>query len=93
MNPIMSTSWCVMMALAFQRKSCRASLNLFLPRKKLDAGLAISHSILERHNGSIEVQSEVGRGTTFNVTLPWDAESEKIAASLANEIAASAGGR
>jgi len=35
-------------------------------------GLAISHSILERHNGNIAVQSEVGRGTTFTVTLPWD---------------------
>ena len=38
-------------------------------------GLAISRSILERHNGSIEVQSEPGRGTTFTITLPWDAES------------------
>jgi len=38
-------------------------------------GLAISQSILERHNGNIEVQSEVGRGTTFTVTLPADAES------------------
>ncbi len=35
-------------------------------------GLAISRSILERHSGSIEVQSDVGRGTTFTVTLPWD---------------------
>jgi two-component system NtrC family sensor kinase len=34
-------------------------------------GLAISRSILERHSGNIEVQSEVGRGTTFTVTLPW----------------------
>ena len=39
-------------------------------------GLAISRSILERHNGNIEVQSEVGQGTTFTVTLPWDAEAE-----------------
>jgi len=56
-------------------------------------GLAISHSILERHNGNIEVESEAGRGTTFTVTLPWDAESEKTASSPANEIAASASGR
>jgi len=58
-------------------------------------GLAISHSILERHNGSIEVQSEVGRGTTFTVTLPWDPDAlaAKTAPSLANEVAATAGGR
>jgi two-component system NtrC family sensor kinase len=57
-------------------------------------GLAISHSILERHNGSIEVQSEVGRGTTFTVTLPWGIENGKSAYAPANEIAAaSASGR
>jgi two-component system, NtrC family, sensor kinase len=56
-------------------------------------GLAVSQSILERHNGSIEVQSEVGRGTTFTVTLPWDAEVDKAASPSANEIAATAGGR
>jgi two-component system NtrC family sensor kinase len=58
-------------------------------------GLAISHSILERHNGNIEVQSEPGRGTTFTVTLPWDPEAgtEKTAPSQANEISATASGR
>ena len=33
-------------------------------------GLAISRGIMERHNGRIEVQSELGRGSTFTVTLP-----------------------
>lgn len=33
-------------------------------------GLAISRSIVDRHNGRIEVQSEVGRGTTFTISLP-----------------------
>ena len=39
-------------------------------------GLAISHSILERHHGSIEVQSEVGKGATFTITLPWNSEKD-----------------
>src|SRR6201998_509430 len=56
-------------------------------------GLAISQSILERHNGNIEVQSETGRGTTFTVTLPWDEDNGKIETSPANEIAATASGR
>jgi two-component system NtrC family sensor kinase len=53
-------------------------------------GLAISRSILERHNGSIEVQSELGRGTTFTITLPWEAEIESQSP---KEITAAAGGR
>jgi two-component system NtrC family sensor kinase len=53
-------------------------------------GLAISRSILERHGGDLEVHSEVGRGTTFTVTLPWD---ESIENPAANEITAAASGR
>jgi signal transduction histidine kinase len=33
-------------------------------------GLAISQSIAEAHGSSLEVESEVGRGTTFSFTLP-----------------------
>jgi signal transduction histidine kinase len=35
-------------------------------------GLAICKQIVERHRGRIEVQSQVGRGTTFSVILPGD---------------------
>ena len=56
-------------------------------------GLAISHSILERHNGNIEVQSEPGRGTTFIVTLPWDADTARLTVPLVNEITAVTSGR
>jgi heavy metal sensor kinase len=33
-------------------------------------GLAIARWIVEQHRGSIEVQSESGRGSTFTVTIP-----------------------
>jgi len=36
-------------------------------------GLAVSHSIMERHHGRIEVESEPGKGTTFTLSLPLDA--------------------
>jgi two-component system NtrC family sensor kinase len=34
-------------------------------------GLAISYSIVQKHQGSIEVESEIGKGSTFTVILPW----------------------
>jgi len=33
-------------------------------------GLSIVHKIIENHQGAIKVESEVGRGSTFNVFLP-----------------------
>jgi PAS domain S-box-containing protein len=33
-------------------------------------GLSVSYNIVEKHGGKIEVQSEVGKGTTFRVWLP-----------------------
>ena len=33
-------------------------------------GLSISHRIIERHHGTIQVESELGTGTTFHIYLP-----------------------
>ena len=40
-------------------------------------GLSISHGIIEEHEGWIEVQSEIGRGTTFIVNLPAGEKDEQ----------------
>jgi len=37
--------------------------------KGVGLGLAVAHGIIGRHKGRIEVESEVGRGTTFSVYL------------------------
>lgn len=40
-------------------------------------GLSICHSILEEHHASIDVQSVLGKGTTFNIKLPAAAPAKK----------------
>ncbi|MDV6030903.1 MAG: PAS domain S-box protein [Phycisphaera sp. RhM] len=39
-------------------------------------GLAISHGIIEDHGGTIDVESHVGEGTSFTVTLPLAASGK-----------------
>jgi signal transduction histidine kinase len=38
-------------------------------------GLAVARALVQAHGGSIEVQSEVGKGTSFEITIPRTAES------------------
>ena len=38
-------------------------------------GLAVTHGIVTEHGGAIEVQSQPGRGTTFNLYFPRTSES------------------
>ncbi len=45
-------------------------------------GLAISYGIVKEHNGTISVESEIGKGTTFTVRLPVTVEE-----SVSNEQA------
>jgi len=46
-------------------------------------GLAICKEIVEHHHGRIEVQSEVGKGTTFTICLPAAAEAATAARTAA----------
>ena len=55
--------------------------------KGVGLGLAVSHSIVERHSGRISVQSTLGKGTTFTVILPINAPLEKSAANVDRDAA------
>jgi two-component system NtrC family sensor kinase len=50
--------------------------------KSVGLGLAVSHNIIERHSGRIDVQSELGNGTVFSVTLPLEGSPLSIAPPL-----------
>lgn len=40
-------------------------------------GLAVSHSIIERHGGRLEASSDMGAGSTFSITLPVASDHSK----------------
>ncbi|GJM15094.1 MAG: hypothetical protein DHS20C13_04210 [Thermodesulfobacteriota bacterium] len=42
-------------------------------------GLAISQKILEAHNGDIEIESEIGKGSKFSVIIPTNLSEKDIA--------------
>ena len=41
-------------------------------------GLSISYGIIKRHNGTITVDSEVGKGTIFTISLPINQKVEEV---------------
>ncbi len=44
-------------------------------------GLSVSHGIVRAHGGTIQVDSEVGQGTTFRIYLPMSEQSAGVAQS------------
>jgi signal transduction histidine kinase len=55
-------------------------------------GLAISHRIIEAHGGSISVESEAGKGSTFTIHLPVLDQSDQTQLAAAAETPPGQGG-
>jgi signal transduction histidine kinase len=61
--------------------------NLYFTTKKTGSGigLAMSYRVLQLHNGAIEFETEVGRGTTFRLVLPLASEQDRVGAEVSTE--------
>ena len=43
-------------------------------------GLSISYGIIQRHNGTLELESEEGKGTKFTIRIPTNQEGQRQSA-------------
>lgn len=48
-------------------------------------GMSISYSIIEKHHGKIEMESEVGKGTEFIISLPKVGAEQEVPVSISAE--------
>lgn len=60
--------------------------NLYYTTKKAGSGigLAMTYRVLQLHNGALEFESEVGKGTTFRLVLPLTESSPQESRSTVN---------
>jgi len=70
---------------------------LFKPFVQLDAGLArefqgtglglaLVAQMVRLHGGSVSVKSQIGKGSIFTITLPWEAEEQNAPAKVTGEL-------
>jgi signal transduction histidine kinase len=60
------------------RKRCLEPFFSTKGKRGTGLGLAMVYGVMERHEGLIEIQSEVGKGTTFRLVFPVRAQSPAI---------------
>ncbi len=41
-------------------------------------GMSVTYGLIQQHGGAIRVESEIGRGTTFTITLPVDGDGKEM---------------
>lgn len=49
-------------------------------------GMSISYRVINDHHGTIEVESEVGKGTKFTITLPINHEKETLEEEIIKDL-------
>ena len=56
------------------------------PGEGTGMGLSVVHGIIERHGGTITLESELGKGSTFHILLPKIDNSKKTSTKTSREI-------
>ncbi len=75
------------------RESLQKIFHPFYTTKERGTGLGLSivHNIVSAHNGSILIDSEVGKGTTFSLILPADQSQDGEREEQMDDMTATAG--
>ena len=62
--------------------------NLYFTTKKAGSGigLAMTYRVLQLHHGSLDFVTELGRGSTFRLSLPLAGADEAKGVSLATQV-------